>query len=149
MNLLCAEPEREQLGLSASMRNQLLYGGAKGPSPEERQDLERWAQSRTLPAGDVFRARLILALGEGESYREIQRNLQTSAATIARWRMRLEQDRLAGLEGRHKGSRPRTATAAVQARVVRRVQQKPNDGCLSCLENLAQREIVGCRRAGR
>jgi len=97
-------------------------------TPEERRDLERWAQSRTLPAGDVFRARLILALGEGESYREIERNLHTSAATIARWRKRFGQDRLAGLEGRHKVSRPRTATAAVQARVVRRVQQKPNDG---------------------
>jgi transposase len=93
-----------------------------------KQDLERWAQSRTLPAGDVFRARLILALAEGKSYREIEKSMQTSAATIARWRMRFEQDRLGGLEGRHKGSRPRTATAAVQARVARRVQQKPNDG---------------------
>src|SRR2546427_4570563 len=36
----------------------------------EKQDLERWAQSRTLPAGDVFRARLILALADGQSYRE-------------------------------------------------------------------------------
>ena len=97
-------------------------------SPEEKQDLERWAQSRTLPAGDVFRARLILALAAGQSYREIEQGMQTSAATIARWKTRFEQERLAGLDGRHKGSRPRTATAAVQARVVRRVQQKPNDG---------------------
>jgi transposase len=90
---------------------------------EEQRELEQWAQSRTLPAGYVFRARLILALAEGKSYREIERSMQTSAATIARWSTRFEQDRLAGLEGRHKGSRPRTATAAVQARVVRRVQQ--------------------------
>src|SRR6476620_4042730 len=95
---------------------------------EEKRDLERWAQSRTLPAGDVFRARLILALAAGKSYREIESGMQTSAATIARWRVRFERDGLAGLEGRHRGSRPRTATAAVQARVVRRVQQKPNDG---------------------
>ena len=95
---------------------------------EEKRDLERWAQSRTLPAGDVFRARLILALAAGKSYREIESGMQTSAATIARWRERFERDGLAGLEGRHRGSRPRTATAAVQARVVRRVQQKPNDG---------------------
>src|SRR5215468_5900595 len=97
-------------------------------TPEEKQDLEHWAQSRTLPAGDVFRARLILALAEGQSYREIERRMHTSAATIARWRTRFEQDRLAGLEGRHKGSQPRIATARVQARVVRRVQQKPQDG---------------------
>jgi len=97
-------------------------------TPAEKQDLERWAQSRTLPAGDVFRARLILALAEGGSYRELESSMQTSAATIARWRTRFEQHRLAGLEGRHKGSRPRRATPAVQARVARRVQQKPNDG---------------------
>src|SRR5215469_3944823 len=47
----------------------------------EKQELERWAQSRTLPAGDVFRARLILALAEGQSYRQIQSSLRTSAAT--------------------------------------------------------------------
>ena len=97
-------------------------------TPEEKQDLERWAQSRTLPAGDVFRARLILALADGKTYREIENSMQTSAATIARWRTRFERYRLAGLEGRHKGSRPRRATPAVQARVARRVQQKPNDG---------------------
>jgi len=97
-------------------------------TPEEKQDLERWAQSRTLPAGDVFRARLILALAEGQSYREIAKGMRTSAATIARWRTRFEQHRLAGLEGRHQGSKPRTATPAVQARVARRVQQKPRDG---------------------
>ena len=43
--------------------------------PEQREDLQRWAQSRTLPAGDVFRARLILALADGSTYREIAKNL--------------------------------------------------------------------------
>src|SRR5207302_6906828 len=48
--------------------------------------------------------------------------------TIARWKMRFERDGLAGLEGRHQGSKPRAATPKVQARVIRRVQQKPEDG---------------------
>src|ERR1044071_9892237 len=38
---------------------------------EQRIELAGWAQSRTLPAGDVFRARLILALAEGRSYGQI------------------------------------------------------------------------------
>src|SRR3989442_10173183 len=97
-------------------------------TPEEKQDLEGWAQSRTLPAGDVFRARLLLALAAGKSYRQIESGMQTSAATIARWRMRFEQEGLAGLEARHRGSRPRRATAAVQARGIPRVQQKTNQG---------------------
>ena len=96
--------------------------------PEQREDLQRWAQSRTLPAGDVFRARLILALADGMTYREIARSLKTSLPTIARWKMRFEREGLAGLEGRHQGSKPRAATPKVQARVIRRVQQKPEDG---------------------
>lgn len=32
---------------------------------EPGEELKRWGQSRTLPAGDLFRARLILALGMG------------------------------------------------------------------------------------
>src|SRR3989442_14402145 len=56
------------------------------------------------------------------------RGMGRGAAPIARWRRRFEQGRLPGLEGRHRGSKPRTATPAVQARVVRRVQQQPSDG---------------------
>jgi transposase len=96
--------------------------------PGQREDLQRWAQSRTLPAGDVFRARLILALADGTTYREIAKSLRTSLPTIARWKMRFEQSGWAGLEDRHQGSKPRAATPKVQARVIRRVQQKPGDG---------------------
>jgi Helix-turn-helix domain len=75
-------------------------------TPEEKQELERWAQSRTLPAGDVFRARLILALAAGRSYREIEKSLGTSAPTLARWRKRFEQRRLDG----PGGTSPREST---------------------------------------
>jgi transposase len=95
---------------------------------EQKQELQGWAQSRTLPAGDVFRARMLLALAEGITYREIARSMKTSTPTVARWKMRFEQEGMAGLEGRHRGSKPRAATPAVQARVIRRVQQKPGDG---------------------
>lgn len=95
---------------------------------EQREELERWAQSRALPAGDVFRARLILALAEGLSYREIGGKLGASARTVSLWKSRFEEYGIAGLQGQHKGSKPRVATPAMQARVIRRVQQKPSDG---------------------
>lgn len=95
---------------------------------EEKAELARWAQSRTLPAGDVFRARLILALGEGKSWSQVMAELNTTGATISRWKQRFEKDRLAGLEARHKGSQPRVATPAVQARVARKTTQAPTDG---------------------
>src|SRR5215469_9492489 len=95
---------------------------------EEREELTRWSKSRTLGAGDVFKAALILALGAGKSYSRIEAELNTSRPTIARWKRRFEKDRIAGLEDGHKGSRPRTITPAVQARVIRKTQENPPDG---------------------
>jgi transposase len=97
-------------------------------SDEQRQELTRWAQSRSLPAGDVLRARLILALDEGKSWTQIEADLGTSRPTIARWKQRFEQNGMSGLDSRHKGSKPRRATPAMQARVLRKTTRKPEDG---------------------
>jgi transposase len=97
-------------------------------TPEQQEELTRWSQSRSLPAGDVLRARLILALADGNTYSAIKRDLDTTARTISRWKQRFEESGIEGLEAKHKGSKLRTATPAVQAKVYRRVQQKPPDG---------------------
>jgi transposase len=97
-------------------------------SQEQREELLRFAQSRTLPSGDVFRARLILALADGKSWNQIEVELHTSRPTIARWKRRFEEQGFAGLDPRHKGSEPRAATPVVQARVLRRTTQRPSDG---------------------
>jgi transposase len=97
-------------------------------SDAQRAELEGWAQSRSLPAGDVFRARIILALADGLTYREIERKLGASAPTVSKWKSRFEQQGMDGLQGRHRGSKPSRATPAVQARAIRRAQQKPSDG---------------------
>jgi len=95
---------------------------------EQREELTGWSHSRTLPAGDVFRARLILALADGWTYETIKQRLHTTARTISRWKQRFEESGIDGLEPRHKGSKPRTATPAVQAKICRKVQHKPHDG---------------------
>jgi len=46
------------------------------------------AQSHSLPAVYVFRAKLILMLAEETSFNTIKRQLQTSAPTIIRWKQR-------------------------------------------------------------
>jgi transposase len=97
-------------------------------SGEEREELTRWSRSRSLEAGDVFKARLILALADGKSYSAVEAGLKTSRPTIARWKARFEEARIEGLEALHKGSRPRKATPAVQARLLQKTQQKPEDG---------------------
>jgi transposase len=94
----------------------------------QRQELTRRTQSRTLPAGDLFRAKVILALADGRTRTDTAAALGTSKKTIALWKARFEEAGIAGLEARHKGSRLRAATLSVQARVARRVQEKPPDG---------------------
>jgi transposase len=86
-------------------------------------------QSRTLPAGNVFRARLVLMLAEGIPYRTIQEKIDTTAPTISRWRRRFMQQRVAGLlEIRHSGQKPSVITPALQAKVLEVTRHKPRDG---------------------
>jgi transposase-like protein len=54
----------------------------------------------------VFRARLILALADGMSYREIERRLGASAPTVSKWKSRFQQQGIEGLLGRHQGRKP-------------------------------------------
>ena len=96
---------------------------------DERGELELMTQSRTLAAGDVFRARLILMLADGVPYRTIQERLETTAPTISRWKERFLQDRMAGLlEIRHPGQKPSVITPALQAKVLAATRRKPADG---------------------
>lgn len=45
-------------------------------SEEEHDELRQVSFSRSLPAGDVFRARLILMLAQDRSYADIQQRLE-------------------------------------------------------------------------
>jgi len=63
---------------------------------QERQELQEMTQSRTLPAGDVMRSRMILLLADGVAYQKIQDLLDTTAPTIARWKRRFLDNRIAG-----------------------------------------------------
>jgi transposase len=108
---------------------------------DERVELEQMTQSRTLPAGDVFRARLILMLADGVPYRTIQERLDTTAPTISRWKERFVKQRIAGLlEIRHPGQKPTVITPALQAKVLEATRRKPKDGSThwSCRKLAAQ-----------
>lgn len=96
---------------------------------DEHSELRQMSLSRSLPSGDVFRARLILMLADGRTYAEIQQRLDTTAPTISRWRKRFIEDRVAGLMGeRHPGQKPSVITPALQAKVLEATRRKPKDG---------------------
>lgn len=96
---------------------------------EEHLELRQMSFSRSLPAGDVMRARMILMLAAGRSYAEIQKRLQTTAPTISRWKKRFIEFRIPGLaETLHPGRKPVVTTAKTQARVLSATRRKPKDG---------------------
>jgi transposase len=95
---------------------------------QQQSDLRSIAQSRALPAGYVFRAKLILMLAEGSSFNAIKRQLQTTAPTIVRWKQRFRRYGLEGLDTYHPGQKPSVLTPALRARILSATRRKPSDG---------------------
>jgi transposase len=96
---------------------------------EEHDELRQITLSRSLPARDVFRARLILMLAQGRPYAEIQERLETTAPTISLWKSRFEKERIDGLTLiRHPGRKPTVMTSKLQAKVLEATRRKPVDG---------------------
>src|SRR3989442_9792154 len=94
----------------------------------EQEVLERFTRSRTMRAGQVRRARLILMLANGDSYLTIQAALRCSTAYIVQWKRRFATDRLEGLRSRHRGSQPRVLTPRLEARILSWTRRPPPDG---------------------
>jgi transposase len=97
-------------------------------SEDQHLELSRISQSRSLPAGYVFRARLILMLAEGTSYNSIKQRLGTTAPTISRWKQRFLAAGLDGLDTAHPGQKPSVLTAKLRARILAATRKPPRDG---------------------
>ena len=95
---------------------------------DQRVELSQIAQSRSLPSGYVFRARLILLLDEGASYNTIKQQLQTTAPTISRWKVRFLRSGIDGLDTRHPGQSATVLTPALRAKILSATRRKPQDG---------------------
>lgn len=95
---------------------------------EEQLELSHIAQSRSLPAGYVFRARLMLMLAEGASFSTIKKRLGTTAPTISRWKQRFLASGIDGLETTHPGQSASVLTSKLRARILAATRKQPQDG---------------------
>ena len=95
---------------------------------DQRLELSRIAQSRSLPAGYVFRARLILMLAEGASFSTIKERLGTTAPTISRWKQRFVASGIDGLDTSHPGQSASVLTPKLRARILSATRKQPKDG---------------------
>ncbi len=94
-------------------------------SVEERRAVERVARSRTAPARQVERARVVLAAAAGEGVGAIAERFHLSPATVYLWWHRFEAQGLAGLADKPRGGRPPTYTREQVSLVVQTALTDP------------------------
>src|SRR5271170_3549189 len=94
----------------------------------ERAELRDRMRSRTLPAEDVRRARLILLLADDKSYSAIRHVLGCNPNYISRWKGRFETERLAGLYSHYRGRAVEKRTPALEAKILEWTRRPPPDG---------------------
>src|SRR6266436_4057536 len=87
--------------------------------PEQREQLEGLASSRSLPAGLVMRARIILLSASGKTNLQIARQLELTNATVGKWRRRFLKYEVAGLHDELRPGRPRPISDERVAQAVR------------------------------
>jgi transposase len=94
------------------------------PNSSEQKILEQWARSRSLPARQVERARVILLAAEGKTDLQIASALNISNQKAARWRKRFLRLGLAGLEkdAPRPGRKPAIA-ASIKAELIHKTTQ--------------------------
>lgn len=98
-------------------------------SPEEREQLERFARGRSTAARLVQRAQIVLLASEGKENREIAAELGIVRHTVGRWRSRYAQLGLAGIEkdSPRSGRLPRITKEAVQEVIRKTTQETPTN----------------------
>lgn len=93
----------------------------------QRETLAQWARSRSLPARQVERAKVILLAADGKTDLEIAASLHMTNKKAARWRKRFLKLGLAGLEkdATRPGRKPAIATAVKLELIEKTTQSTP------------------------
>jgi len=91
---------------------------------EERDILTRWSRGRSTPTRLVLRAKIVLLAASGMQNKQIAPQVKTDRFTVARWRSRFAQERLAGIEkDAPRSGRKATRRNRVAARIIERTTQ--------------------------
>lgn len=81
-----------------------------------------------MKAGEVRRAKVILRLAAGQSYRTIVKQEGCGQDFVARWKERFARERLAGLYARHRGKIVSENIIGQEAKILNATKQPPPDG---------------------
>ncbi len=113
-------------------------------SSETRAELESLANSRTLPHGQVRRAKIILTSAEGRSNKVIAGAVGLSVQSVGKWRKRFLEQGLMGLYDERRPGRPRTIRdEKITTLIQKTLKTTPKDGSThwSCRSMAAETKI--------
>src|SRR4051794_14172495 len=97
---------------------------AIGLTVDERAALEPLARPGPGRADLARPAPIILRLAAGESYA----SFDESSRTVAKWKQRFLEARIAGLDGRYRGGTATVLTPRLEARILAKTRVQPPDG---------------------
>jgi transposase len=121
----------------------------------ERMAIEKLAHSRTAPARQVERARIVWQASQGQMAPAIAAELRLTAETVRDWLKRFHTRGLAGLEDRPRAGRPPTNMPEQVAKVIAMTLTNPKSLDLPfaswTLDRLAaylnEREAIAIKRS--
>jgi transposase len=96
--------------------------------PKERQQLEKWARSRTESRQRSDRARMILGCIRGQSVQEVADQCRTRPNTVMKWRDRFLAQRLPGLADAPRPGAKRIYDTAFRQQVLATLELPPPAG---------------------
>lgn len=94
-------------------------------SADDRRILTGMLRATTLSVGLVRRARVMLALADGQSYAQIAATVGVTDAFIARWKKRVVEGGLPALGDRPRSGRPDRLDPRVEAKILAKTQEPP------------------------
>ena len=98
-------------------------------SQDTRGELESLARSRSLPAGLVRRAGIVLLCAEGLDNATVAERVRVSRQTVGKWRERFRTQGLMGLYDEHRPGRPRSIPDDTVMTLLRKtLETRPPDG---------------------
>ena len=94
---------------------------------EQRAQLRRYAQGRSVAVRLSQRAKMVLMASEGRQNKDIAEILGTAPPTVARWRLRFLERGMAGIEkdAPRPGRKPTLSSETVQEIVRKTTQERP------------------------
>lgn len=95
---------------------------------QDRQTLKEWANSRSMEARLVERARMMCKLLDGESINKVANDLKVRPNTVIDWRNRFAAHGIAGLYDRPRSGKPPKYGPEFRTRVLQTLELPPPSG---------------------